>query len=157
MQQKLQHMDFLGAGLLIGAMTCLLLALKDGGINSPWSNSNNWGCLVGFGLLIICFVAVEFKRKDEAMIPFRIAAQRTVAASCLFTVFVNMAIDTHIYYLPIHFQAVRGTTAEQSGIRMLTYLCSNILTTVVSGAGVSRFGYYVPFMWTCGIVFIASY
>lgn len=66
--QKLQHMDFLGAGLLICAMTCLLLALKDGGINSPWSDSKNWGCLVGFGLLIICFIVIEYKRKDEYVI-----------------------------------------------------------------------------------------
>ncbi|ATZ46819.1 hypothetical protein BCIN_02g01710 [Botrytis cinerea B05.10] len=155
-RQKLKHMDFLGAVLLLGAMTCLLLALKDGGINSPWSNSKNWGCLLGFGIMIFCFLTVEFKLKDGAMIPFRIASQRTVAASCLFTVFVNMAIDTHIYYLPIYFQAVRGTTAEQSGIRMLPYLGSNILATIVSGASVSRFGYYVPFMWMCGIIFTAG-
>ncbi|KAM3155704.1 Aspyridones efflux protein [Botrytis cinerea] len=175
-RQKLKHMDFLGAVLLLGAMTCLLLALKDGGINSPWSNSKNWGCLLGFGIMIFCFLTVEFKLKDgqvlakssvhhnymmlthctRAMIPFRIASQRTVAASCLFTVFVNMAIDTHIYYLPIYFQAVRGTTAEQSGIRMLPYLGSNILATIVSGASVSRFGYYVPFMWMCGIIFTAG-
>ncbi|KAF7942606.1 uncharacterized protein EAE97_006060 [Botrytis byssoidea] len=118
------------AALLLGAMTCLLLALKDGGIFSPWSNPKNWGCLLGFGILILCFLAVEFELKDGAIIPFRIASQRTVAASCLFTVLFNMAIDTHIYYLPTYFQAMRGTTAEQSGIRMLPYLGSNILATI---------------------------
>ncbi|TGO12765.1 hypothetical protein BTUL_0082g00090 [Botrytis tulipae] len=124
-------MDFVGAALLLGAVTCLLLALKDGGIISPWSNPKNWGYLLGFGILILCFLAVEFELKDGAMIPFRIASQRTVAASCLFTVLVNMAIDTHIYYLPIYFQAMRGTAAEQSGIRMLPYLGSNILAIIV--------------------------
>ncbi|TEY44965.1 hypothetical protein BOTCAL_0339g00070 [Botryotinia calthae] len=39
---------------------------------------------------------------------------------------------------------------------MLPYLGSNILATIVSGASVSRFGYYVPFMWMCEIIFIAG-
>ncbi|KAF7885090.1 hypothetical protein EAF00_010908 [Botryotinia globosa] len=95
-------------------------------------------------------------QKTWARIPFRIASQRTVAASCLFTVLVNMAIDTHICYLPIYFQAVRGTTAEQSGIRKLPYLGSIILGTIMSGASVSRFGFYVPLMWMCGIIFTAG-
>ncbi|TGO68419.1 hypothetical protein BOTNAR_0025g00510 [Botryotinia narcissicola] len=99
--------DAARAALLLGAMTCLLLVLKNSGIVSPW-----------------------------AMIPFRIASQRTVAASCLFTVLFNMAIDTHIYYLPTYFQAVHGTTAEQSGIRMLPYLRSNILATIVPDTAV---------------------
>ncbi|TGO22426.1 hypothetical protein BPAE_0169g00020 [Botrytis paeoniae] len=90
------------------------------------------------------------------MTPFRIASQRTVAASCLITVFFNVAIDAHTYNLPIYFQAVCGTTAEQSGIRMLPYIGSNIIATIVSGASVSRFGYYVPFIWMCGIIFTAG-
>ncbi|PQE06077.1 hypothetical protein CJF30_00005026 [Rutstroemia sp. NJR-2017a BBW] len=102
--------------------------------------------------MLYVFIFIEYKQKDRAMIPFRIAKQRTVAASSAFTVFVNMAIDTHIYHLPIYFQAVHGTTAEKSGIHLLPYLDSNIIATVASGSCVSYFGYYVPFMWLGGIL-----
>ncbi|TGO46765.1 hypothetical protein BCON_0309g00090 [Botryotinia convoluta] len=73
-QQKLKHMDFLGAVLLLGAITCLLLASKDGGINSPWSNSKNWECLLGFGILTLCFLAIEFEPKDGPVLNFHTTA-----------------------------------------------------------------------------------
>ena len=57
-----------------------------------------------------------------------------------------MAIDTHIYYLPFYFQAIKGTSAQGSGIRILPYLGSVTMTAVVSGACVMVLGYYVPFM-----------
>ena len=58
-----------------------------------------------------------------------------------------MAIDTHIYFLPFYFQAVKGTSAQGSGIRILPYFISVTMTTVVIGSCVSYFGVYVPFMW----------
>lgn len=58
-----------------------------------------------------------------------------------------MAIDTHIYFLPFYFQAVKGTSAQGSGIRILPYFISVTLTTVVIGSCVSYFRVYVPFMW----------
>ena len=66
--------------------------------------------------------------------------------SCLYIAFVNMAIDTHIYYLPFYFQAVKGTSAEKSGVRILPYLISIFTTALVTGTLVTTSGYYVPFM-----------
>lgn len=57
-----------------------------------------------------------------------------------------MAIDTHIYYLPLYFQAVDGTSASTSGVRILPYLATMIVAAVVSGSCISLFGYYVLFM-----------
>ena len=37
---------------------------------------------------------------------------------------------SHIYYLPFYFQAVKGTTAEQSGIRCIAYLISNTIGSI---------------------------
>ena len=83
----------------------------------------------------------------SATIPGRILFQRTVAATCCFISFLNMAIDTHIYYLPFYFQAVKGTSASGSGIRILPYLATMIITAVGSGSCITALGYYVPFMW----------
>ena len=58
-----------------------------------------------------------------------------------------MTIDTHIYYLPFYFQAVKGTNAAGSGIRVLPYFISVTLTTVISGSCITALGFYVPFMW----------
>jgi hypothetical protein len=111
-----------------------------------WSNSKVWGCLLGFGLLIIIFIAQQFRRGDRATIPPRIFGQRTVLWACLYSSFLSMGLYTHIYYLPFYFQAVKGTTAEGSGIRTIPYLASIILSSIVAGAGITVLGYYKPFM-----------
>lgn len=57
-----------------------------------------------------------------------------------------MAIDTHIYYLPLYFQAVDGTSASASGVRILPYLATMIISAIASGSCISLLGHYVPFM-----------
>ena len=83
---------------------------------------------------------------QSALISPQILSQRTVLSSSLFVCFLNMGIDTHIYYLPLYFQAVDGTSASISGVRILPYLVTMIFAALVSGYGISLLGYYVPFM-----------
>ena len=163
---KVNSMDLEGTLVLISAIVCLLLALQWGGIVYPWTEARVWGCLFGFGCLLCVFVVLQFRRKEEsvtpqlmvepsfsadtecsAAIPLRILRQRSLACSCLFVALVNMAIDTHIYYLPFYFQAVKGTSAEGSGTRILPYLVSVFTTAIVAGSLITAFGYYVPLMW----------
>lgn len=57
-----------------------------------------------------------------------------------------MAIDTHIYYLPIYFQAVDGVSAKSSGVRILPYLATMIVAAIISATCVTILKFYVPFM-----------
>lgn len=52
----------------------------------------------------------------------------------------------HIYFLPFYFQAVKGTTAEGSGIRTIPYLGSVILASIIIGGAITALGWYKPFM-----------
>ena len=114
-KEKVAKIDILGAVLLICAIVCLLLALQWGGTQDPWGSSKIWGLFLGFGLIIICFIIVQFRRGDDATIPPRIfLRQRTVLAGSIFACLLAMGLYTHIYYLPFYFQGVKGTSAEQS-------------------------------------------
>lgn len=53
----------------------------------------------------------------------------------------------HIFYLPFYFQAIKGTTAEESGIRTIAYLVSITVSSIVIGALITVVGWYAPFMW----------
>ncbi|KAG4429728.1 hypothetical protein IFR05_014793 [Cadophora sp. M221] len=145
-KQKILEIDLLGALFLICAIVCLLLALQWGGTEYPWKNSKVWGCLLGFGLLIIIFIAQQFRRGDRATIPPRIFGQRTVLFASLYSCFLSMGLYAHIYYLPFYFQAVKGTTAEESGIRTIPYLGSVIVSSIVVGGAITALGWYKPFM-----------
>ncbi len=55
-------------------------------------------------------------------------------------------MKAHIYYLPFYFQAVKGTTAEESGIRTIPYLGSVIVSSIIVGGAITALGWYKPFM-----------
>jgi Na+/melibiose symporter-like transporter len=55
--------------------------------------------------------------------------------------------------LPFYFQAVKGTTAEQSGIRTIPYLGSIIISSIIVGGGITAIGWYKPFMIVGGAIF----
>ena len=120
----------------------------------PWSDSKVWGCLLGFGLLIIVFTGLQFYLGEKATIPPRIILkQRTVFGCAFFSAFLAMGLYCHIYYLPFYFQAVKGTTAEGSGIRTIPYLVSNTIAAIVVGGSITIIGPYKPFLIAGSAVF----
>jgi len=153
-RQKIGQMDLAGAFFLICAIVCLLLALQWGGTVYPWSDSKVWGTLLGFGLIVIVFIILQLYRGDRATIPPRILVrQRTVGACALFSMFLAMGLYTHIYYLPFYFQAVKGTSAEGSGIRTIPYVVSLTLSSLAVGGAITVLGPYVPFTWVGSAIF----
>lgn len=147
-RQKVAKIDIIGAIFLICAIVCLLLALQWGGTQDPWKASKIWGLFLGFGLMIIIFIVIQFWRGDEATIPPRIfLRQRTILTGSLFSCLLGMGLYTHIFYLPFYFQAVKGVSAEQSGIRSIPYLVSITLMSLLVGVIITKVGYYVPAMW----------
>ncbi|OAL24890.1 hypothetical protein AYO20_10594 [Fonsecaea nubica] len=154
MKEKIGQLDLLGAFFLICAIVCLLLALQWGGTTYAWSNSKVWGCILGFGLLIMVFTGIQLWKGDLATLPPRIMLrQRTVFVCAFFSAFLAMGLYTHVYYLPFYFQAVKGTTAEQSGIRTIPYLVSITISSIVVGASITTLGPYVPFTWFGSAIF----
>lgn len=69
--QKVARIDFGGAFLLIAAFVCLLLALQWGGTTYAWSDSRVWGCLLGFGLIVLAFAALQIQLKHRSIFPHR--------------------------------------------------------------------------------------
>ncbi|RVX66413.1 hypothetical protein B0A52_09643 [Exophiala mesophila] len=154
LKEKIAHLDLLGAFFLITSIVCLLLALQWGGTTYPWSNSRVWGCILGFALLMATFTAIQLWKGDLATLPPRILLrQRTVFVCAFFSAFLAMALYAHIFYLPFYFQAVKGTTAEQSGIRTIPYLVSITLASIVVGGSITALGPYVPFTWVGSAIF----
>ncbi|CAN9152488.1 unnamed protein product [Alternaria alternata] len=152
-RERLKKIDIVGAVFLICAIVCLLLCLQWGGFSYAWSNSKVWGTLLGFGLLISVFIGIQLRQEDRATIPVRVFTQRTVLVSCLYSTLLSMALYTHIFYLPFYFQAIKGTTAEESGIRTIAYLVSITCSSIVIGGLITVVGWYAPFMWFGSAIF----
>ncbi|KUJ07648.1 MFS general substrate transporter [Mollisia scopiformis] len=147
LRQKLERLDFLGALFLVSAITCLMLALQWGGILYPWSYPSVWGCLLGFGSIIILFILSQAYLKERAMIQGRIINQRTVISSSLYIIFLQLGMTTQTYFMPFYFQAVKETSAAVSGLHTLPYGITIAICSLISGTLVTKFGHYVPLVW----------
>lgn len=111
--------DFPGIAILLAALICIVLALEDGGVTTPWSNSVPIGLLIGFGLITILFILVEWNQGEQAMIVPRIMRRRSIYTLALFNLCAQGAGFARTYNLPIYFQAGQGVFPSESGIRTL--------------------------------------
>ncbi len=84
-KEKLLQMDLIGAGLILAAVVCLLLALQWGGVTNPWNSSEVIGTFVGFGLITIVFLVVEWWQGSRALILPRILKKREIWSGSAFS------------------------------------------------------------------------
>lgn len=142
--QRAAALDHMGTFILLCGFVMFFLALQFGQEVTGWDSARVIGLLVGAGVAFALFALWEWWKKDAALIPVRIATQRTVIASCLSAIFIYGVLQIHAYYLPIWFQAIRGTSALESGINMFPYMIASALCTLSAGIVVSKTGYFTP-------------
>lgn len=143
---RLWQLDPIGTAIFMPAIICLLLALQWGGVDYEWSNSRITSLFMLAAVLLCVFIYVQYKMQENATVPPRIFKKRSVWASCWFAFNTGACFLTSVYFLPIWFQAVKGTTAIESGVRNLPMLLGVVLFSMIAGAIVTWWGYYTPFM-----------
>ena len=145
-KQRIGMLDLEGTWVFIPGVVCLLLALQWGGSKYPWDNWRIILLFILFGLLIIAFIGIQIYKGELATVPPRVLKQRSVWSSAWFAACLGAAFFTMIYYIPIWFQAIKGVTAVKSGIMNLPMVLGLILVSILSGAVVTKVGYYMPFV-----------
>ncbi|XDG01864.1 hypothetical protein ABKA04_001479 [Annulohypoxylon sp. FPYF3050] len=143
---KVAQLDAIGTTLLIPGVVCLLLALQWGGLTYAWSNGRIIALLTLGIALFIGFAAVQVLMPKTATIPPRIFSQRSILAGNWATTCIGAAMIVFVYFLPIWFQAIKGTSAVDSGIRLLPITLSMVVASITNGVFVSKLGYYTPSM-----------
>ncbi|KAI1437074.1 major facilitator superfamily domain-containing protein [Xylaria sp. CBS 124048] len=141
---RLLELDLAGAGILIPAIIMLLLALQWGGLKYPWNDAKIIGLFAGAGVAALIFVGVEWLQQDDGILPLRFFKDRNVRCAILFAFFFGSAFFPLVYYLSLYFQAIKGDTAVQAGIKLLPLLISVVISSVTAGGVISATGYYNP-------------
>ncbi|KAF2866140.1 major facilitator superfamily transporter [Massariosphaeria phaeospora] len=152
LKEKLLQMDIQGTALICASVVCYLLALQWGGVSKAWNNSEVIGLLVGFVVIGLAFTANEWLMGERALIHPRFLKHRTITPGCLFCFFIAGNFYILLFYLPIYFQAVKGTSAVDSGIRLLPLILAMTIIQVVVGVSISVTGVWNPLMLFGGIM-----
>ncbi|GAA5983322.1 hypothetical protein JCM5350_003071 [Sporobolomyces pararoseus] len=136
-------LDYTGMALLLGLVTCLVLVLQWGGEKYSWNSPTVGGLFGCFAALIIVFVLFEWKLAGPtSILPLGMFKKRTQVGASLEAFFAMFALMLCTYYLPIFFQATRGSSATKSGLQILPFMLSVTFAAGGCGGIVSATGRY---------------
>ncbi|KAK3056003.1 hypothetical protein LTR09_003237 [Extremus antarcticus] len=149
LREKLLQMDLIGAFLMMALIISYILALQYGGQTHPWSSSVVIGLLVGSVAMLAVFVLWEIYQKERAMIVPRLFMERYVSVGSIYMFFFGGAYFIVLYYLPIYFQSIQGSSPIGSGVKMLGMIIPLTIFAIVQGVALTKIG-IVPLFWIVG-------
>ena len=148
------QIDYLGAALLAGGLSAIVLFTSLGGTTWDWGSSQIAVLLVLGVVLLIAFALVE-RRAAEPILPLTLFRNRifTVTSAIGFIVGLARCDRLHrrpalfgaVTYLPLYLQIVKGHSPTSSGLLLTPLMAGVLVTSIGSGQLISRFGRYKPF------------
>jgi EmrB/QacA subfamily drug resistance transporter len=138
------QVDYLGASLLAGAVTCLVLLATWGGSQYPWSSPLIIGLGVAAVALLAVFVPVE-RRAAEPVVPLELFRNPTFGVASAVSLIIGFAMFGVISFLPLFLQLVGGASATNSGLLLLPLMLGLLSASMASGQVITRTGRYKAF------------
>ncbi|MGC5017072.1 MDR family MFS transporter [Micromonospora sp. DT47] len=154
--ERREHaIDWIGAGLLVAGVSCLLLALSWGGTQYAWGSGVIVGLFVAGAVLGVLFVLQE-ARVPEPILPLRLFRSATFALANSAGFVLGLVMFGSIIFIPLYLQIVKGASPTRSGLLMLPMMAGIIVTSVLTGQAMSRIGRYKWFPVAGSVVLLAG-
>jgi EmrB/QacA subfamily drug resistance transporter len=147
---KREHsIDYLGALLLVAAVTTTLLSVSVYGPRDGWSDSHTLGYLVVGLVLATIFVWWELKA-TEPIIPMQLFKNHTFTLTSILGAIIGAGMFGAIVMLPLYMQVVKGYSATSAGLKLIPLMLGIVSTSIMSGKLISKHGHYkrYPIMGT---------
>jgi EmrB/QacA subfamily drug resistance transporter len=136
--------DYLGAALLAGGLSAVVLFTSLGGTTFAWDSPESIA-LAALGVTLLAgFVVVE-RTAAEPIMPLALFRNRIFSVTSAIGFVVGFALFGAITYLPLYLQVVKGYKATESGLLLTPMMAGLLVTSIGSGQLISRFGRYKPF------------
>jgi EmrB/QacA subfamily drug resistance transporter len=143
--RRIDHrIDYLGAALVMGAASALILVTVWGGEQYAWTSPTILGLAIGGVVMLIAFLAVE-GRAAEPLIPLRLWQNTVFRVATGLEFLVGFAMFGAVIYLPLYLQTVGHASATNSGILILPLMVGLMFTSITSGRLITRTGRYKVF------------
>jgi EmrB/QacA subfamily drug resistance transporter len=133
--------DFLGAALVMGATSSLLLVTVWGGSEYAWGSPVIVGLAIA-GVVLLGLFFWQEGRASEPIIPLRLWRNRVFAISTALEFIVGFAMFGSIIFLPVYLQTVGGASAQNSGLLILPLMLGVVTSSISSGRLITKTGRY---------------
>jgi EmrB/QacA subfamily drug resistance transporter len=142
---KREHkVDYLGALLLVTAVTTTLLAVSVYGPQDGWSNSKTLTYLA-IGLVLTGIFLKWESQAVEPIIPLTLFKNHTFTLTSILGAIIGAGMFGAIVMLPLYMQVVKGYSATEAGLKLIPLMLGIVTTSIVSGKLISKHGHYKRF------------
>ncbi|KAL8818230.1 MAG: hypothetical protein Q9223_003097 [Gallowayella weberi] len=142
---KVRRIDWIGNTLFVASVVAVLIALSWAGTVYAWSTFRIIVLLVlgfvGFGIFL------EYERSKfcaEPTMAVHLFTNRTSLIAFILTFLHSVVTIWALYFLPIYFQGVLGSSPGRSGVQLLPTVLFLIPFAATGGKLVAKFGRYRP-------------
>jgi len=159
---KREHkIDYLGALLMVAAVSSTLLAVSIYGPERGWGNSTTLTYLFAGILLAIIFLIWESKAQ-EPILPLSLFKNHTFSLTSALGFIIGAGMFGAIVMLPLYLQVVKGDTATEAGLKLIPFMLGIVSTSIYSGKAITKHGHYKRFpiigtiVMTTGLLLMAT-
>src|SRR5262249_47169482 len=139
-----RSIDYLGAGLLAGGLSSVVLFTSLGGTTYAWASVQTTGFAVLGVVLLALFVLAEH-RAAEPILPLALFKNRIFTVTSVIGFIIGLALFGAVPYRPLYMQIVKGRGATASGLLLTPMMAGVLIASITSGNLISKTGRYKPF------------
>ena len=134
------QIDYLGATLIMGAVSTLLIWVSLAGSSFAWVSTTST-LLVALGVvLLVASVYVEARVAADPIIPLRLFRDRTISLATIAAAMVGIAMFAATVYLSQYFQLSRGMTPTDAGLMSISMVGGLVISSNISGRVITATG-----------------
>src|SRR5205823_1077760 len=138
------RIDYLGAAILGASLSAIVLYTSLGGTTYAWTSPEMLVLVVAGIVLLALFPFVE-ARAAEPIMPLELFRNRVFTVTSAIGLIVGLALFGSVTFVPLYLQVVKGHSPTTSGLLMTPMMGGVLVSSIVSGNLISRFGRYRPF------------
>ncbi len=134
------HVDYLGASLIMGGVSILLIWVSLAGQDFDWVSTTTALMLAAGVAIIALAIYVEARVAADPIIPLRLFRDRTTALATGASVMVGIAMFGATVYLSQYFQLARGMSPTEAGLMSIAMVGGLLVSSIVTGRIISDTG-----------------
>ncbi|MCG7321816.1 MFS transporter [Arsenicicoccus bolidensis] len=145
------HIDYLGAILLAGGVSSLLVWVSLAGDSFDWWSWQT-GAMVGGGIVLIALTVMAEQIAPEPIIPLRLFRSPVIVLASTASLFVGVAMFAGTVFLGQYFQLARGENPTKAGVMTIPMILGLFLSSTISGQVITRTGRWKAWLVTGGFL-----
>ncbi|WP_329196848.1 MULTISPECIES: MDR family MFS transporter [unclassified Streptomyces] len=147
--------DWLGAFLISGAVSLLLIWVTQAGDSYDWISWTTLAMTGGAVALGLLFLLVE-SRASDPIIPLRLFRNKTISLASAASLFVGIAMFSGTVFFSQYFQLARGESPTMSGILTIPMIGGLFVSSTVSGQVITKTGRWKAWLVAGGVLLTAG-